>query len=408
MSTYTRWYRDGSVTLTKGSNAVVGVNTYWLTAGLNPGDIFKIDGVDYEIVSITDNTHLTIAGNYAGTTGSDKAYAIVRNFTATMPSKIASQTAELLGDFAKYVDTDMQTIHGKSAYQIACEHGYVGTESQWVADLEGLSAYEVAQRNGYSGTEAQWLESLKANNEWSTLNSRTEPMTWWDSAALHNSVFRGKNLGSTFTAAQQAAIYNQNFKDLWLGDYWSTSAGTVTIAGFNYQDGWPKGKAAGLGHASITLIGTHQRYNLDTDEQRYAVYGESTWYTIGGYNIYAPIAFSSNDTNGVPTSYSEYTSKVHLITYSMVTGFSPYHAMSQFEFPGIPKRNYYQQLPIFRMGEGRAIGYSIIATEGGYSFKPHITDVHGSYWGPLELKGNGAEALPVFHVTPSSATREEA
>lgn len=59
---------------------------------------------------------------------------------------------------------------GKSAYEIAVENGFEGTEEQWLASLkgekgdDGMSAYDVAVKNGYSGTESQWLASLKGAN----------------------------------------------------------------------------------------------------------------------------------------------------------------------------------------------------------------------------------------------------
>jgi hypothetical protein len=76
---------------------------------------------------------------------------------------------------------------GESAYQIAVDAGFVGTESQWLASLvgapgspgapgadgtdgtdgtngtngtDGASAYEIAIGLGFSGTQAQWLASL--------------------------------------------------------------------------------------------------------------------------------------------------------------------------------------------------------------------------------------------------------
>lgn len=56
---------------------------------------------------------------------------------------------------------------GKSAYEIAVDNGFVGTEQEWLESLkgeyagQGLSAYEIAVKNGFEGTETQWLESLK-------------------------------------------------------------------------------------------------------------------------------------------------------------------------------------------------------------------------------------------------------
>jgi hypothetical protein len=70
---------------------------------------------------------------------------------------------------------------GDSAYQVALDNGFVGTEPQWLASLvgpegdqgvqgvpgndgapgvDGDSAYEVAVTNGFIGTESAWLASL--------------------------------------------------------------------------------------------------------------------------------------------------------------------------------------------------------------------------------------------------------
>ena len=92
---------------------------------------------------------------------------------------------------------------GKSAYQIAIENGFVGTEIEWLESLKGAdgkdgingkdgadglpgkdgidgkngadghdgvngidgkSAYEIAVANGFIGTESEWLESLKGSD----------------------------------------------------------------------------------------------------------------------------------------------------------------------------------------------------------------------------------------------------
>lgn len=85
---------------------------------------------------------------------------------------------------------------GKSAYEIAVENGFVGTETEWLESLKGIdgkdgadgapgqdgidgkngadghdgvngidgkSAYEIAVANGFIGTESEWLESLKGS-----------------------------------------------------------------------------------------------------------------------------------------------------------------------------------------------------------------------------------------------------
>jgi PKD repeat protein len=75
-------------------------------------------------------------------------------------------------------DTGSQGESGLSAYEVAVENGFSGTEQQWLGSLvgaagqtgptgasgasgaNGLSAYEVAVVEGFSGTEQQWLTSL--------------------------------------------------------------------------------------------------------------------------------------------------------------------------------------------------------------------------------------------------------
>lgn len=56
---------------------------------------------------------------------------------------------------------------------------------------------------------------------------------------IHNQIFRGKSLGNRITNAQQQAIKNGSFDDLWLGDYWTRNNVRYTIAGFNYWLGQP-------------------------------------------------------------------------------------------------------------------------------------------------------------------------
>ena len=88
-------------------------------------------------------------------------------------------------------------VSGKSAYELAQDSGFVGTQSEWLASLkgdqgsagaqgsqgvkgdkgdtgvqglqglkgdQGLSAYQVAVNNGFNGTEAQWLGSFNSSD----------------------------------------------------------------------------------------------------------------------------------------------------------------------------------------------------------------------------------------------------
>jgi hypothetical protein len=63
-----------------------------------------------------------------------------------------------------------------------------------------------------------------------------------DGAGAHNAIYRGKYLGDTYTPAQQNAISDGTFDDLFIGDYWTKTStvngtsytNTYIIAGFDY------------------------------------------------------------------------------------------------------------------------------------------------------------------------------
>lgn len=73
------------------------------------------------------------------------------------------------GDIGAQGDTGAAGKNGKNAYEIACDNGYTGTLTEWLASLigeqgeageNGGSAYDIAVANGYVGTQQEWLASL--------------------------------------------------------------------------------------------------------------------------------------------------------------------------------------------------------------------------------------------------------
>lgn len=65
--------------------------------------------------------------------------------------------------------------------------------------------------------------------------------TGWDiygmvaaNAGAHNSIYRGKFIGNSVTAAQYAAISAGTFEDLYIGDYWTIGSVNWRIAAFDY------------------------------------------------------------------------------------------------------------------------------------------------------------------------------
>lgn len=54
------------------------------------------------------------------------------------------------------------------------------------------------------------------------------------SIQMHSNVYRGKNLGSSFTDAQKTAIRNGTFDDLYVGDYWLINNIYYSIVDIDY------------------------------------------------------------------------------------------------------------------------------------------------------------------------------
>ena len=55
-----------------------------------------------------------------------------------------------------------------------------------------------------------------------------------DGAGFHNSIYRGKDLGTSVTPEQYARIADGTFEDMYIGDYWTINGTTYLIAAFNY------------------------------------------------------------------------------------------------------------------------------------------------------------------------------
>ena len=98
------WYKTGTASVTSGSGAVVGTNTGFLQ-NCKSGDMFTVDKSRfYEILSMADDTHLTLAEEYAGSTDAASAYSIIPNFTNTLNAEIAMDVISLVGKYEAWVE----------------------------------------------------------------------------------------------------------------------------------------------------------------------------------------------------------------------------------------------------------------------------------------------------------------
>lgn len=140
-----------------------------------------LKGRQYEVVDAYAREQIKAikengGGSQSGGTGKDgkSAYdiAVENGFNGTETEWLASLKGEK-GSQGIQGKQGARGNDGKSAYESAVENGYTGTEAAWVASLKGAkgtkgdkgadgkSAYQIAVDNGFTGTETEWLASLK-------------------------------------------------------------------------------------------------------------------------------------------------------------------------------------------------------------------------------------------------------
>lgn len=154
-------------------------------------------------------------------------------------------------------------------------------------------------------------------------------------AGAHNSIYRGKYLGNTYTAAQQAAVAAGTFDDLFIGDYWTINGVNYRIAGFDYY--LNNGNTACATHHMIvvpdTCLYTHVMNDSNTTGGGYY---NSKMHTSGldSAKTTAASAFGASHilshreflcnavSNGRPSGASWYDCTVELMNEFMVYGHS--------------------------------------------------------------------------------------
>ena len=157
-------------------------------------------------------------------------------------------------------------------------------------------------------------------------------------AGFHNSIYRGKKLGTSVTAAQYAEISAGTFKDMFIGDYWEINSVIWRIAAFDYwlHDGDTECTAhhvlivpdsnlatAKMNNSNVTTGGyvgcdyyTAANSNTGKATAKSAIEG-----AFGSAHILSHRQLLSNAvTNGVASGWAWYDSTFELMSESMVYG----------------------------------------------------------------------------------------
>lgn len=108
-------------------------------------------------------------------------------------------------------------------------------ESATTATIKATAAASSATTAASSATAAASSATAAASSATAAQES-AELVTalLYNNAGAHNSIYRGKFLGNSVTAAQYAAIASGTFDDLYIGDYWEINSVTYRIAAFDY------------------------------------------------------------------------------------------------------------------------------------------------------------------------------
>ena len=203
------------------------------------------------------------------------------------------------------------------------------------------------------------------------INELVERVTWPQNAGFHNSIYRGKYLGTEVTAEQFAQISAGTFKDLYIGDYWTINGVNWRIAAFDY---WlncgdtactthhivivPDSNLAsgGLNSTNITtgaIVGSD--YYTGNNSNTLKATAEATINgAFGSAHILTHREYLANAvTNGYQSGGAWYDSTFELMTEQMVYGGKVYGSRSAGSNIPADYTIGQSQLPLFRHDKSR-------------------------------------------------------
>lgn len=81
---------------------------------------------------------------------------------------------------------------------------------------------------------------------------------------MHNQIWRGKNLGTSYTNDQKSAIQSGTFDNIWVGDYWIIGGNTYRVMHVNYPFSAAENDDSGLNTSPNIVVQADD--NLKTDK----------------------------------------------------------------------------------------------------------------------------------------------
>ncbi|QWV06156.1 hypothetical protein KQ246_07065 [Pseudoalteromonas shioyasakiensis] len=167
------WYRVGTVNVTNGQQSIVGVNTNWQNdvISIAVGDIFTLDAKTwYEVTAVNSDTSLTLDREFEGATQSAVNYAIVRNTSGTLLTRIAGQIAVQFNQKQLFLDELRTWLNSdNAAEELTDSHGVktqLKTPAQMVRDhAEKLAELDAIHPHPWVMRKVEFEAMRAANNE---------------------------------------------------------------------------------------------------------------------------------------------------------------------------------------------------------------------------------------------------
>ena len=199
-----------------------------------------------------------------------------------------------------------------------------------------LSTSNLTEKSNGIGDEVKSL-----SDQIGTLNSNLtdlEGRVDGHNAGSHNSIYRGKSLGSSVSSAQWTAIKNGTFDDLFVGDYWTINGVNWRIAGFNY---WYNTGDTNCTKNHVVIVPDSKLAScaMNSTDITTGAYVGSDFYTGNNSNTGKSTAISAVNnafgsghilshrellanatSNGAPSGWAWYDSTVELMNEQMVYG----------------------------------------------------------------------------------------
>lgn len=280
------WYKTGTVTVTNGSPAVVGVGTTWGNGAITPGDSFSLVDASgaavsphYEVLTVTDDTHLTLTANYGGTTAAGAKYALwnlagehTTPYLSALVSALVQRCKLVLADAASYLS---QTLAAKTAAEEARDDAQTAKTAAEAAKQAAASSEAEASASATAAVSAK-------NDAQAAKQAAESAETGAEAAKNAAEAAAGNVLGATAWARH---TYTE--RDL-------TTVFASEISGYSDVWAWIKARITAANWDGL-MIGDYIPFQMNGQTVKAQIAGIDTYYGVMNEAVGHHIDFISRD-----------------------------------------------------------------------------------------------------------------